>query len=137
MISRANSNTTKPFDDSPQSGAAPPLFSFLGLRRRDLIVLWMITGLLLLVAFFFLLNSSADKSPPKIAASRKIDINKAKLGELMLLPGIGEQTAKAILRYRKENGSFKRVEDIRNVPRIGDSLLAKIQDRITVGEKDR
>ena len=61
----------------------------------------------------------------------KVNINNAGLSELMTLTGIGEAKAKAIMEYRKKN-AFKKIEDIKNVDGIGDSLFESIKESITV-----
>ena len=60
-----------------------------------------------------------------------ININTATQEELMTLSGIGESKAKDIITYRTEN-AFTSIEDIKNVPGIGESLFAKIKENITV-----
>jgi competence protein ComEA len=62
-----------------------------------------------------------------------ININTADATQLDSLPGIGPATAQAIIEYRTSNGPFKKIEDIKNVPRIGDALFEKIKGLITVG----
>lgn len=62
----------------------------------------------------------------------KVNLNTASLQELTSLSGIGETRAEAILSYRKENGSFSSIEDIKNVSGIGDGIFEKIKDSITV-----
>ena len=47
----------------------------------------------------------------------KVNINQATQTELETLPGIGPSTALKIKDYRKENGWFKTIEDLKNVPR--------------------
>ena len=64
--------------------------------------------------------------------NNKININKASLSELKLLPNIGESKAQAIIDYRNSVGIFKTINDIKNVSGIGDSLFDKIKDLITV-----
>ena len=61
-----------------------------------------------------------------------INLNKASLTELMMLPRIGEAMAKRIIAYRMENGSFKTIEEIMNVPGIKESIFNQINDYITV-----
>ncbi len=61
-----------------------------------------------------------------------ININTADVEELDLLPGIGEKLAESIISYRTENGFFQTIEDIKNVPKIGDSIFEKIKDYITI-----
>ncbi|MBQ2938081.1 MAG: helix-hairpin-helix domain-containing protein [Clostridia bacterium] len=62
----------------------------------------------------------------------KININTASQTELETLPGIGASTALKIINYRKDNGKFSKIEDIKNVSGIGDSKYDKIKDLIKV-----
>ena len=62
-----------------------------------------------------------------------ININTADEVELMMLKGIGEAKAKAIIEYR-EAQSFETIEDIMKVSGIGEKTFENIKDRITVGE---
>ena len=71
------------------------------------------------------------KAPATLTAP--ININTATIEELDKLPGIGPTIAQAIVDYRTKNGPFKTIEAIKDVPRIGDSLFAKIKDMITIG----
>lgn len=61
-----------------------------------------------------------------------ININKATKEELMTLSSIGEAKAEKIIEYRNLNGSFKTIEDIKNVSGIGDKLYDTIKAYITV-----
>jgi len=65
---------------------------------------------------------------------QKIDINRAEPWLLEALPGIGEVTAQAIVDYRSENGSFRRIEDLLKVSGIGPATFEKIKDYITVSD---
>ena len=60
----------------------------------------------------------------------KININKATQTEIETLPGIGPSTALKIINYRNEHGKFKNVEDIKNVPGIGDTKFENIKEYI-------
>ena len=62
-----------------------------------------------------------------------ININTADEVELMMLKGIGEAKAKAIIEYR-EAQSFETIEDLMKVSGIGEKTFENIKDRITVGE---
>ena len=64
--------------------------------------------------------------------SEKVNINTAKQTELETLNGIGPSTALKIINYRNENGQFNSIEDIKNVPGIGDSKFENIKDSICV-----
>lgn len=61
-----------------------------------------------------------------------VNINKATKEQLQTLNGIGESMANKIIQYRKENGGFENIEDIKNVPGIGDAKFNGIKDNITV-----
>lgn len=62
----------------------------------------------------------------------RININTADSAQLQELDGIGPATAQKIIDYRKENGRFSSIEDIKNVSGIGDKSFEKIKDRIKV-----
>ena len=64
----------------------------------------------------------------------EIDINTASVADLDRLSGIGESRAMDIIKYREENGNFSRIEDIMNVPGIGEKIFEEIKGQITVGE---
>ena len=61
-----------------------------------------------------------------------ININKANEKELQELNGIGESLASSIIKYREENGKFKNIEDLKNVPGIGESKFSNIKEKIKV-----
>lgn len=75
-------------------------------------------------------NSVERKNEITISNSEKININDAKIEELMLLPGIGETKAKEIVFYRETNGYFDTIEDILNVPGIGEATFNQLRDMI-------
>jgi len=61
----------------------------------------------------------------------RININKARMEELMSLPYIGEVKARAIIAYREAHGPFKVPEDLLNVKGIGPKTLERLRDYIT------
>lgn len=65
------------------------------------------------------------------SSSDKININNASVSELSSLTGIGEGKAKKIIEYREKN-KFENIEDIKNVPGIGNNLYEKIKDNIEI-----
>ena len=64
--------------------------------------------------------------------SGKVNLNTASLEELMMLRGIGETRARAIMDYRAQNGVFAEIEDIMRIPGIKEGIFSKIKDQITV-----
>lgn len=75
-------------------------------------------------------NSTSNNTTSK--PTKKVNLNTASLEELTTLPGIGEAKAKSIIQYRKTCGSFKVIEDLKNISGIGDSVYAKLEKYITV-----
>ncbi len=63
---------------------------------------------------------------------RKININRATLDDLILLPGVGPALAQRILDYRKENGTFSAVDELDEVRGIGPKNLEQIRPWATV-----
>ncbi len=70
----------------------------------------------------------------EVIPESKVNINSADLQLLMTLPGIGETKAAAIIHYREDLGFFERIEDILNVPGIGDYVFAQIKDLIVTNQ---
>lgn len=62
----------------------------------------------------------------------KININTATQTELETLPGIGPATSLKIVNYRKENGNFQSIEQIKEVSGIGNAKYENIKDLICV-----
>ena len=63
----------------------------------------------------------------------KLDINEAPSYELVLLPGLGETKAKAIVSYRDKHGGFKSLDELFRVDGIKSSTIEAIQELIRIG----
>src|SRR4051812_30618342 len=61
-----------------------------------------------------------------------VNINTATREQLDALPGIGPVKSQAIIDYRNKNGRFKSIEELKNVPGIGDATFAKIKDDVSL-----
>lgn len=59
-----------------------------------------------------------------------IDVNAASAGELEALPGVGPVLAERIVTHRDRFGAFATVEDLLDVPGIGEAKLAQMRDAI-------
>ena len=75
----------------------------------------------------------AEDSPSPSEPAGLVDINTAGPEELMTLPGIGEKRAQAIVDWREEHGPFEYVEDLIQVPGIGEGILGGLIDLVTAG----
>lgn len=69
-------------------------------------------------------TATAPPGPP-------INLNTATIEQLDQLDGIGPTTAQKILQYRQEHGGFSSVEELKNVPGIGDTRYATLKERVT------
>lgn len=67
-----------------------------------------------------------------IEINRLVNINKATQTELETLTGIGPSIALKIINYRKQNGEFKNIEEIKKVPGIGEAKYEAIKEQICV-----
>jgi competence protein ComEA len=77
----------------------------------------------------------AAPPPPSAASSSMpagpVDLNRATVDELDLLPGIGPATAQAIVDHRDTNGPFASVDDLEAVRGIGPAKLEAIRPLVT------
>lgn len=64
--------------------------------------------------------------------SKLVNINEASKSELEGLPGVGPSTAQSIIDYRENVDAYIDIEDIMNVPGIGESTFNEIKSLITV-----
>jgi len=64
--------------------------------------------------------------------SEGIDINTAEWWELVLLPGIGEKTARRIVEFRESEGRFESVQGLLEVPGIGPATVAGVERYVKV-----
>ena len=62
----------------------------------------------------------------------KTNLNTATEAELQTISGIGAKKAQEIIRFRNEQGPFKTVEELKNVPGIGEKTVDRLKDMLTV-----
>ena len=72
--------------------------------------------------------------PVTLFAAGTVDINTADKETLMNLSGIGESFAERIIEYREQNGGFKAVQELTNIRGIGQTLVEKNREMLTVGD---
>ena len=73
----------------------------------------------------------AKKSSRKELAG-KLNLNTASEDQLMLLPAVGPAKAERIVAWRKKNGGFKRVADLRHVKGFGYKSFKKLEPYLDI-----
>ena len=68
-----------------------------------------------------------------LALGRKMDLNRAAVRDLRLLPRVGLKTARSIVLDRKKRGPFTSVDQLKRVKGIGPKKLAAVKTWLTVG----
>jgi competence protein ComEA len=66
------------------------------------------------------------------APAMPLDLNTATAEQLDQLDGIGPGMAAAILKYREQHGGFGSVEELGEVPGIGEKRLASLREQVRV-----
>jgi len=66
-------------------------------------------------------------SSKKLILDIPININRATSVDLMMVPGIGDKTAQRIVQFRRENGGFKRMEDLMKIKGIKEKKFEKLR----------
>ena len=56
----------------------------------------------------------------------KVDLNRAKIEDLVRLPGIGPALAKSIIKYREQHGPFTAIEELRLVEGVHSRNYSKL-----------
>lgn len=77
-------------------------------------------------------SGTSDEGIDQPDGNEKININLAPKEKLTELNGIGDKKADQIVAYRQEKGSFKTIEDLKNVSGIGDKIFESLSDQITI-----
>ncbi|MFC4954400.1 ComEA family DNA-binding protein [Acinetobacter puyangensis] len=71
----------------------------------------------------------------QLGTQLKLNINTATSDEIVAkLEGIGRKKAQAIIDYRNQHGTFKKVDDVLNVKGFGPKTLDKNRDRIQLSD---
>jgi competence protein ComEA len=77
-------------------------------------------------------GNAARGQPVKKAPSGRINLNTATEEQLMLLPTVGPAKAERIVSWRKKNGGFRRVADLRRVKGFGYKTFKRLEPLLDV-----
>jgi competence protein ComEA len=79
-------------------------------------------------------KSTASVTAPSgtAAPNQPVNLNTATLEQLDTLDGVGPATAQKILDFRTEHGGFGSVDELDQIPGIGEKRLAALRDRVRV-----
>jgi competence protein ComEA len=104
------------------------------MKRQNRWLLALLTSCLLGGSFFGPLELlHAAPSPEKAAPEQPlVNVNKASSTELEAIRGVGPMLAQRIIDYRTANGRFERLEDLVQVPGIGQAKFEKIKNQVTL-----
>jgi competence protein ComEA len=72
-------------------------------------------------------GGSAAASP-----EQPVNLNTATLEQLDTLDGVGPSTAQKILDYREQHGGFASVDELDQIPGIGEKRLAALRERVRI-----
>jgi competence protein ComEA len=67
-----------------------------------------------------------------VAADGRVRVNTADVAAMEALPGVGPVLAERIVAHRDQHGPFAAVEDLLDVPGIGEGTLAGLRDAVLV-----
>ncbi len=65
-----------------------------------------------------------------------VNLNTATKAELEAVKGIGPAKAESIINYRKQNGPFKKVDDLKSIKGFGEKSVDKIRGEVSVSAAD-
>lgn len=108
-----------------------------GLTRQERrVILFLISVVLVNIGLNFAIkvNSRIEKFIQAGDIISKIDINQATCEDLLNIKGISPKLAQNIIAYRDKNGSFRELEDLKEVKGIGEFRYDKIKDYLTLNQ---
>lgn len=87
----------------------------------------IVTGLLVFAFLFASLPALGAE-----ARSGVVNVNNAGTSQLALLPRVGPSVAQRIVDYRKQNGPFKKPEDLMLVQGIGEKTFQLLKPYVAI-----
>jgi competence protein ComEA len=127
--------------DPPPEGRSPSRRVALFLRRADQpTIVLILCGSWLMIGWFVVqlgrtqqgIIDIDDRAPRP--TQFQVDLNTAPWPEFANLPGVGEVLGRTIVDYRQQHGAFQSVEDIKQVPGIGDVRFIQIRPYLVISD---
>ena len=72
-----------------------------------------------------------------VSVGQLLDLNRAKVGDLEALPGIGAVLAQRVITFRESVGGFRSIEELRGVKGIGAKKFDRLKPLVTVSTVDQ
>jgi competence ComEA-like helix-hairpin-helix protein len=104
-------------------------------RRRLLLGVWALWTCVQLVGLVAREVDALARPRSCVLGPYCMDVDRARIAELRLLPGIGPELAAAIVLERVRGGPFGAVEELARVPGIGPALVARVRSCVGDGKK--
>ena len=126
-------NGSEPWDAAPRSRAAWRLL------RRDQMLLYLLCLVFLgVVALRYTRGAwmgrrAVRRLEPADGISYRVDINRAGVAELSLLPKIGPKLAARIVAHREANGPFQSIDDLAKVRGVSRRMVAAMHGLVALG----
>jgi competence protein ComEA len=89
----------------------------------------IVAGTILALLLAVLPGVAAEGKPE---GGKKVNVNSADTTQLSLLPRVGPSVAQRIVEYRKQNGPFKKAEDLMLVQGIGEKTYQLLKPYIAI-----
>jgi competence protein ComEA len=77
-------------------------------------------------------GGAAVGAAPTPAPGQPLNLNTATLEQLDTLSGVGPLTAQKILEFREQRGGFGSIDELGEIPGIGDQRLATLREEATL-----
>ena len=78
------------------------------------------------------LDGTAGGAAEAASPSNPVNLNSATAAQLDSLDGIGPKTAQKIIEYRDAHGGFRSIDELLEVPGIGQAKLDQIKEELTL-----
>jgi len=77
--------------------------------------------------------AGARAAPPPSVVPVQVDLNRASLGELLAVPGLGPARAEALILHRVRHGWFRSLDELDAVDGIGPGIQAQLRPWVRIG----